>query len=346
MLRNVLNLNEDVLKKAMDIAKAVNSPDAGFVSGVAGIIEQPEVQRAVSQLVDRRNPLRQNMPRIPGAGAQFSYTYRVPGTTAAAFVNETEEPVRSAGARDKFNFTYKTLLARGRVGRLAQRIGSSLLDLLADEMEQRAEDFRDFEDQQIIRGDAAANSKAYDGIDRILGLKGLGGSAGTTFTSQVIVPSVTNLGVTGTTLTGNLMDRLVDAVTMDDPNFILASRAGKRSMLKLLHALGQAIMYGTVNGGFSMPTWAGIPIYVSTNIADVCVSNGSTYSAYTGGTMSTIYCGGWNTFFMSVLTELQTMALAQISSQYVEFDMFCDEVVVLRKYGGLAALSHINPLYG
>lgn len=343
----VLSFNREVLAKALDIQKAVNSPDTGWFTNVANVIEQPEVQREVANIVDRLNPIRVNMPRIPGSGSAYRYTDRVAGLTPAAFLNETTDPIRSGGAYEQRSFVHKTIGARGRFGRLAQKIATTLYDLVGTELQFRGLDFRDFEDQQYIRGDLLANSAAFDGYDRLLGIKGVGGSAGSTYTSQVISNSgIANIAVTGTTLTANLMDQFLDRVTMGETNAIICSRAGRRALLKLIHAQGQYVNTVVVQGGHKLPSWNNIPIFVSTNISDTSTSNGSTYSSYTGGTMTTLYAVSWDEVFVSELTPITTMPLAQVSSQYMEFDIFCDEVLVYRRVGGLAALMNINPAFG
>ena len=86
---NFLELNRDILKKALDITKAVNSPDNGWITGVANILEQEEIQREVMRLVDYRNPLRQNLPRLPGSGTAYRFTHRTAGTTAGQFVTDS-----------------------------------------------------------------------------------------------------------------------------------------------------------------------------------------------------------------------------------------------------------------
>jgi hypothetical protein len=347
-MSDLLQIDHKVLQKALEITKDVNLPDTGWVTGVANLIEQEEIQNEVARLVDYQNPLRQNMPRIPGRGSAFRFTTRTAGTTPAAFIGETtSDAIRSAGSRNRETRAFKTIIARGRIGRFSQAVGDSLLDLLGDELEARAEDYRDFEDLAMIQGDALANVVAYDGFDRLLGLKGMPGAAGTTYTNQVIYPTGMAPAV-GATLTGNLMDQLVDKVVHGEPNMIVCSRAGRRALLKIIHAATRYLDKVEVVGGHKLPAWMGIPIFVSTNIPDVAttIGAGGTYLSYTGGTFTTIYCLSTENVFISELTRLTTMPLAQTSSQWSEFDMFSDQVLVYKKRGALSALSHINPALG
>jgi len=347
MLGGNVEMGDDILKAALDISKtsAPNDTTSGWYAGaVAAAIEQPVVQRAVAQLVDRQNPLRVNLPRIGGSGAKYRYTQRTAASTLANFADENTDPVRSLGQRTLVEYAYKTIVARGRIGRVSAKVSASLYNVLNDEIMARVDDFRDFEDLSFIRGLATdtADANAFGGLDYLLGLKG---KAALAQSSQVIDGgSIGGQYVVGSTLTAAMMDRLTDAVTMGQLNALLMSRAGRRGLLKLIHALGHGYTTVTVAGGHILPSWNGVPIFISTNIADACKATAAqtTYSAYTGGTFSTIYAASWDELFVSELTPVTTMPLAQVSSVYQDFDIFCDEVLVYRRYGGLAAFSFVN----
>jgi len=74
-----------------------------------------------------------------------------------------------------------------------------------------------------------------------------------------------------------------------------------------------------------------VPIVTTTNIPDVMsITAGGTISALTGGSTTALFVIDLQDVFMSVLTELQVMPLARISSQFEEFDIFMDETLVVR----------------
>ncbi len=104
------------LKKALDTANAGN------------ILQQPLVDRVLQELIEINNPLRQNLPRKPGSGAAWILNQRTSRGTAAAFVDDTDEPTETQGAYNQKLFPYKTIIQRGKVTRKLQAIGKSLLD--------------------------------------------------------------------------------------------------------------------------------------------------------------------------------------------------------------------------
>jgi len=356
------NVRDDILKAALDLSKTITSTSTSTTSGwftgaAAAALESPEIQRAVVQLVDRNNPLRENLPRVGGEGAAYYFTTRAAATTLAQFVGETTDPDRDVGARKLVQFAYKTIAARGRIGRLSAKISSGLFNVLNDELTQRIADFRDYEDYAFIRGNMSTDSNAYDGLNRLLGIQGVDATntaAGTTFATQVIdavyatgaAPSV------GATVTAALLDYMLDKVSPNNPSVILCTKAGRRAIVKLIHAQGQYVNTVTVAGGHIVPTWQGVPILVSSNVSDACqnlavtAASASTYTGFTGGTYTSFYCVAYDDVFVSELTPVTTMPLAQISSQYQDFDIFTDETLVYKWKGGASALTFINPRLG
>ena len=120
----------------VDIQKALD------ISGAGSVLMQPVIDKVVAQLVDYRNPLRQNLPRKPGSGNAWILNRRTPtGGTPAQWVLDTEDITEDVGTYEQFSFYYKTLAARGKVTRKLQAVGRTYADVLADELEARALEF-------------------------------------------------------------------------------------------------------------------------------------------------------------------------------------------------------------
>jgi len=97
-----------------------------------------------------------------------------------------------------------------------------------------------------------------------------------------------------------------------------------------------------IAGGFKVMSYNGIPILTSTNIENTWTFDGDKVSAYTGDTTTGIYVLDTTTLYMSVLTEITVVPLAIKSSQYREFDIICDEVLVLKNPQKCAILIGID----
>ncbi len=144
------------LKKALDIASA------------GAQLQQPLVDRVLQELIEVNNPLRQNLSRKPGAGAEWILNQRTARGAASSFVNDTEEPVDTQANYAQKKFPFKTLIQRGKVTRKLQAVGKSLLDIEAEEVNNALQAVRDAEEDAIINGDSSVNPKQFDGLRKLI----------------------------------------------------------------------------------------------------------------------------------------------------------------------------------
>jgi len=304
----------------VDILKALD------VAG-ASVLVQPSIDRVIASLVDYKNPLRQNLSRKPGSGQAWILNRRsATGTTPAAWVSDTEDFVEDQGSYAQVNFYYKTVGARVKVTRKAQAIGRTYADILAEEIEARAIEVRDKEDYAYTIGveTATSGTTCFSGLHHLI----------QAYDSQAQVVSCTDSDVPNA-LTLTKMDEALDQCA-GDPNMLVMSKRSRRLLLQLLQIYQRFTDRIEVRGGFKLLSYNEIPIYISTNIVDTMAlaSDGSSITGLTGGTTSAIYVVNTEQVWVGELTPLHMEPLAKASSQYDQWDIYCDEVLVMR-----------NPLY-
>ena len=312
----------------VDIEKALTGSTAG------SILMQPEIDKVIGNLVDYKNPLRQNLPRKPGSGDAWYIVRRaVSGTTPAAFVADTDDLQEDQGTYTKIPFAYKTIAARGKVTRRLQATGKSFVDVLATEMENKAIEFKNYEDLAIVAGSTAVSANQFDGLRYLI-----------PSTQQVVAGCVVGGGgvAGGCALTLAQLDEAID-LCAGMPDMLVMSKRSRRALNALLQISQRFMDRVTVQGGFSLLSYNDIPIYVSTNVVNTQTVNFTGVTAETGGRTSTIYVVDTEHTWIGELTKLTVMPLAKKSSQYDEFDIFCDEVLVNRNPNANAKLVGILP---
>jgi hypothetical protein len=280
-------------------------------SDITGKLVQNKINKVIQSLVQVNNPLRQNLPRKPGSGEGSYINQRSANPTTNA-VNDTETitPGESTyGTR--LSLTFKTLLAAGAVTRKAQAVGRSYTDLKMAETMAAMESVRDKEENLIINGDSSSDAKEYDGLRVFL----------PTGDAQVV-----SAGTNGAPLTLDMMDEAIDKV-YGMPDMIIASKRSRRQLNALLQAQQQFVNVTEVKGGFKLMSYNGIPIYWSQHISDAQTQG-------TASNASDIFILDTTKVWMEVLTELSMVPIAKTTSQYDEFHILEDLVLVVanKKY--------------
>ncbi|MCD6318094.1 hypothetical protein J7M02_03385 [Candidatus Aerophobetes bacterium] len=312
------------------IRKALESGDS---SSYIGVLEQPAIDAVIADLINYKNPLRLNVPRKRGEGKAWRCHRRsAAANTPTYWITETTNTTGSTWIDDSsyelLEFTYKTLFAKGRVTRFYQAIGRSYMDILAEEIEARAIDFKNAEDYAMVAGSSTSTTNAVSGampsgLAELLDMYDSG--------SQVIRTEDSS-STGGTSLTLTKLDELIDKCK-GEPDMLIMSKKSRRIVQGLLQVSQRFVDKVKVNGGFSLMTYAGIPIFVSTNIGDnewlksdntVGTTTNSSYQS------SSIYAVNIDEFFVAELTPVTIKPLAKTSSQYDDFEIYCDETFVLR----------------
>jgi hypothetical protein len=297
-------------------------------AGTSGALTLEAIDREIEHLVNYKNVLRMNIPRIPGESDAYKIVQRTAGSTPGEFLAETGDFTEDNGSYAKVSFQYRTLGGRGKIGRLAQRMGQSFVNVLSEEMAGKLEDFADFEEAKIVYG-TTATSNEFCGIHKLV-----------CNTAGQVVGCTT--GSTGVALTIAKLDEVWDQ-TRRFPDAALLSFKTRRAINALLQKYQTFVNTIEVKGGFIVNSYNNTPLLPSSNIKDVLAWNGTTVSGLTGGLSSEIITVCWDKFFISELTPLTFMMLARVSSQYDQFDLFEDIVPVLKNAYDAAILSGFDP---
>jgi len=308
----------------VDIQKALD------ISGAGSILMQPVIDRVVAQLVDYRNPLRQNLPRKPGSGNAWILNRRTPaGGTPAKWVVDTEELTEDEGTYAQVSFYYKTLAARGRVTRKLQAVGRTYADVLADELEARALEFKNQEDLALTTGatTASATSREFQGLKFLI-----------PSTQRVVCAASAD----GGTLTLAILDEAID-LCLFDPDMMIMTKKTRRIINALLQSQQRFVDKIEVKGGFKLLSYNELPIYTSNNMVNTQqVSVLGSVVSELGGATSSIYIVDTEHTWVGELTPIKVQPLAKTSSQFDKFDIYCDEVLVVRDYRANAKIVGIR----
>jgi len=294
------------LKKALDLA------------GAGSILHQPQIDGVLAEIIERSNPLRQNLPRKPGSGSAYIFNRRT-ARGAAQFVNDTEEPTEQESSYDQQTFPYRTILYRGKVTRRLQKQGKTLLDCEAEEIESGLQSVRDQEEEALIVGDAAANPKQFSGLRKII-------QAG----------QIVEAGTNGGQLSLKMLDEAIDKV-IGSPNMLLMTKAMHRKLNSLLQAQQRFMDTVEVQGGFRLQAYQGIPIYRT------IWQPGNEVQGTANDTQSLYVLEAGAEVFVSVLTELTMERLAKKSSQGNEFDIYEDQALAVKNPLKAARLKGLLP---
>lgn len=299
-------------------------------SDVDGVLEQPVIQKEIAALVDYLNPLRQSIPRKKGQGTEWLLNRRTAGSTVAQFVSDTGTITEDTSSYTQVAFPYKTIAAKGRVTRKGQAEGRGYIELLMNEITAKVEDFRDFEDQQLIQADTDADANAFNGLWELI-------------PSAQRVAQTTAVG--GTEVTLSTMDKFLDT-NIGNIDMILCSRAFRRQLESKLQAQQQFVNMVEIAGGFRVMTYMGIPVLPTTSIPDTVYAPGGepTHDNLVGGTGSStvVLALDFMHTWVGELTPFTVMPLARVQSQYEEFDLFEDITPVLNNTKKISALYNVN----
>lgn len=298
---------EELLQKALQLAD------------ISGILIQPEIDREIQHLVDYQNPLRQNLARRRGVGEFYQVNRRHPSGIPAAFIDDTEAVPEATGTYERVQFFYKTIGTKGKISRKAAKVSQNYVNLVREEIEAKTEEYRNYEEWALFWGRIADNAKQFDGL------------------YELIRATASQHLVTSGDINEDLMDQLIGACK-GRPNMLLCSDGAKRRLKALLQSRFRWVEPVEVRGGFRLPAWDDIPIYVSTQIPDTCKVGadgkldltGGLAAALTGGTTTVIFCIETPNMFVSELTPVGVSPLDRVTTQYSEFEIISDQVLVMK----------------
>lgn len=305
------------------------------VSTAGSQLVQNYVNKIIQQLTIREFGALGTLDRKPGSGSQSIQNRRTGASMANTWVADTASLTESTGSYTQATFTYRTLATRGKVTRKMRAIGRSYVDVLADEMTYKLDDFNNQLETALFIGDSGASSQQIDGmLTQINAVSG-----------QVVAQTS---AVAGDSLTLAKLDEAIDAVKGSAGRSDLVIYGSYKGIRKLNAALQsqQRFMNETeISAGFRVRTYDGIPMVVSTGMGDDLGWNGEEViklSSESTNPTTALVVVNKRYLWLEELTPTTMMPLARDTSQYEQFDIFWDGALVLANTKGGAILGGIS----
>lgn len=307
------------------------------VSATSDKVTTALVSSLLQQLSNVQLGARTQLRRIPGAGTAYQTPKRTVSNTLAEFVADGSAPTEDSGSWGYDTWNYRTLATRIKVTRKAIAQGRQWGDILAAEALYKGEDFNKQEEVAIFQGDNANSlptANAFNGLLTLIGANSGQTVANTTATA-------------GDVLSTKQLDLTISKVRGRENKAnlrIFASERGHILLNTVLQADQQFVNQVMIQAGFVVQTYAGIPIVESSGIPDTLVWNGTDtkVTKWTTGATTAIVVANLNHVYMVVLTPMMLEQVGTTTAQYAEYEMYCDEVLVLDNSYGAALLGGIK----
>ncbi len=307
------------------------------VSGAGSVLIQNYVNKIIQQLTIREFGALGTMDRKPGQGSAALINRRTASamTAASEWIADTGTVSESTGSYAQTSFTYQTLVTRGKVTRKMRARGRSYIDILAEEMTWKLDDFNNALESALFIGNSTALSTQIDGLLTQIGA----------VSSQVVANTS---AAAGDSLTLAKLDEAIDLVKGGAGRsdlVIYASYTGARKLNAALSSRQRFDDMTEIAAGFRVRTYDGIPIVVSTGMPDDLTWSGSAITALSGEstnptTALVVVNKRYN--WVEELTPTTMMPLARDDSQFEQFDIFWDGALVCANTLGGAIVGGIN----
>jgi hypothetical protein len=328
-------------------------------TGAGAKLVQNLTNRIIQQLSLRHYGILGVMDTRPGQGQSALVNTRTEASAGAGndWVADGTAPTSVVGAYARRTFDYKTLVSRGAISRKLQATGRSYIDIMAEEMMQKLEDFNSLLDAGLLLGDPASDWSSGDAhsTEGFLTACNTYGASATSTGTQVVNNMEGALTLTdGNTLTLSNLDKAIDLVKGSANRsdlVIVGSYGGLRALNK---ALGQRQVFNDsveVAAGFRVRTYDGIPMIPDTNMLDtwsyVTAKGSDSKQTYlktsTAGASTNLLVINKRFNWIEELTPTTVMPLAKTTSVDDTFDIFWDGAAVPANQLGSALVTGITP---
>lgn len=304
------------------------------VAAAGTILVQNTVNRIIQALTLRYLGVISELDHRPGSGSQATINRRTPGVTVGGgeWLADTVEPTEETGDYSQATFVYRTYVSRGKVTRKMQAIGRVYADNLANEMMSRLEDHTDGLENGYVVGNFAANANQINGLLTLINA----------VAGQVVANTTANGGAP---LVLARLDEALDKVKgVDADKIIFASLKGRRLVNAALQAQQVFNDKIEIRAGFRVRTYDDIPIVATTQMPDTLtwVGASAAITVFSGSTTTALIIVNRNYVWIEDLTPTSVLPLAKTSSQFDQFDIFTDTVVVLANTKGGAILGGLS----
>lgn len=204
----------------------------------------------VVETIIKDSPVLQRLPFIEIAGNGLTYN-RENAAPTVSFFDVGDTWTESTPTFTQLTVSLKIMGGDADIDNFLLATRSNLQDLEAAVVQLKAKAVRQLFEQTFITGDATANPKSFDGLDKLC-------DAGQTV----------SMGTNGASLNLDKLDELVDAVKGGKPGLLVMSRRSRRSLNKLARTSGSFLEADRDEFGQMLQFYDGIPIGVSDYISD------------------------------------------------------------------------------
>jgi len=204
----------------------------------------------VIETIIKDSPVLQRLPFIEIVGNGLTYN-REATAPSAGFFDVGDTWTESTPTFTQQTVTLKIMGGDADIDNFLLSTRSNLQDLETAVVQLKAKAVRQLFEQTFVTGDATANPKSFDGLDKLAD------------PAQVI-----SMGVNGGSLTLDKLDELIDAVKGGKPDLMLMSRRSRRSVNKLARTSGSFLEADRDEFGQMLQFYDGIGIGVSDYISD------------------------------------------------------------------------------
>ena len=233
------------------------------------------LMQGVVESIVKDSPVLQRLPfiEITGNGLTYNQEKTLPDID---FYDVGDTWNESTPTFEQLTANLKIMGGDADVDNFLKSTRSNIQDLEASVIEMKAKALRNKFEEIFIYGNAAVNSKQFDGLKKLI-------NTGTS--SAHVIP----MADTGAALSLAKLDELIDSVKGGKPDMLLMSRRTRRKLNALVRAAGGMTETERDAFGNFIQLWDSIPIGVNDWILDTHALAGGVETATTGGTCSTIY---------------------------------------------------------
>ncbi|MDO8615533.1 MAG: phage major capsid protein [Dehalococcoidia bacterium] len=204
----------------------------------------------VIETILKDSPVLQRLPFVEIVGNGLTYN-REATAPSAGFFDVGDTWTESTPTFTQQTVTLKIMGGDADIDNFLLATRSNIQDLESAVVQLKAKAVRQLFEQTFITGDATANPKSFDGLDKL------------TDPAQGI-----SMGVNGGSLTLDKLDEIIDTVKGGKPELLLMSRRSRRLVNKLARTSGSFLEADRDEFGQMLQFYDGIAIGVSDYISD------------------------------------------------------------------------------
>ncbi len=204
----------------------------------------------VVETIIKDSPVLQRLPFVEVVGNGLTYN-REATAPSAAFFDVGDTWTESTPTFTQITAQLKIMGGDADIDNFILATRSNLQDLESAVVQLKAKAVQQLFEQTFVTGDATANPKSFDGLDKL-----------------VDPAQSLSMGANGGSLTLDKLDELVDTVKGGKPDILLMSRRSRRIVNKLARTSGSFLEADRDEFGQMLQFYDGIPIGVSDYISD------------------------------------------------------------------------------